>query len=609
MVIFCAASILGFTYAGKFVDDGQKFACTCMDFYFDLVEGEQGEEKPLWAGLNELSNVIDESIASVDRIIVKSENFSNSSGISQSSIDNYRSSLTSYFANLGNRTLNTANPEVTAAVTPAYISILGPYTSENTSLWVIEKEFDNTVVFGKKAIDAIKSNTNELKTQSESIKNALFEIKTQLDEINSQTNEINSKVVEPVYDYQQRTDETGALALYILFGSLLALMLTNYIIILFYGFIFKIQCLRYFSNCIWIVLSILTWILLLFAFVFGGLYVMSQDGNYLIDYIFGTDNLSKEIPVVVEEKEIASILDECINKEGNLYETYFKDEVDQISSFSEIFEYQKTIRDLENRLKESGKSAAIALLTSQLTNLKTHLRSTTDTSNSSNSLATVMNEWQKYSDVEHTGSYISSCASVKVSEIYGGGQNECPAGYPFSTSDSAANASPKCLNLNDFTETSIESRYSVVFNSCVSTGGKYNNAIEANKKYLLAVQEYSNNNEILLEEMIVRNDQLDTQYSSIINSASQDINTAASIIQEFVDLIGKFLPDDSDNFFDIIRCDFIGENLREFKTAFAGDFGDSTLLFTIFIGIIGISSSLIIFMQVIIILRYRVKDA
>jgi len=194
--------------------------------------------------------------------------------------------------------------------------------------------------------------------------------------------------------------------------------------------------------------------------------------------------------------------------------------------------------------------------------------------NSQNNMPyTVLAAWSTWSDSSVSSSKMSSCSSP-AKDRWVENATLCPSGYtyyPMASAPSASSGSQVCLLLSDWNVNDVNTRYAS-YSGCSGNGDFVNPQI-ANRQYFSAVSKYVSDNTILLNQLIIGNNGLNTSMVGTMSQLVRLINDTMNLIDPLIVITNKLVGNSS--FYDMINCRFIGQDLYNFISVFSNQFGGS----------------------------------
>ena len=556
-----AISIYGLTQSKKIFVGLANTECSILKFFGQVLDGEIKQEKPRWAGISNINNLLNNLS---DRLIqLKAESYSSlSTSIGQ--INTQKGDFRTAMETSGNSffTSPTSNEYKTDYSKDYNSKTITNYPLKDTYVLDIVKKFgrkigDNIYTEGS----SLNAWNQEFSTFAQNADNYLQRANNAFDDIlgrniNDVTGSLNSgaenldKITKPftdaekkigkyLADYSEDIDKYGKMSVTIVFSVLMVMNLALAVLmILIYLFSTKtcegcicFRCLfKFCTHILWNVLALMMLLSFIIGSILGLIGTIGGDMMSLISYIMSKDNFDSSNPLLLNKLKGKSkkYIERCIHLDGDISKELdlgsslnsFQDinNVEaNISStleqFNQISANHLTFEALSRRLQEEVDIKADIFLLSVQGEDPGQNRNPISYQNFLHKISTDTLKW----DIESTNKV--NCDTLPPGSIY----------------------HPKfCKPLSKFPPPGDEHEYADILNDIddmVSTANS--DSTDSFKK-------------------VIQN--LDTKYTSFLNSYTTALRTFQNIIRSITTLVRQYSGDD--DAFSFLNGKFIRTNLK-----------------------------------------------
>lgn len=467
------ACILGWIFASKFPDHVDKVECSFLRFYIDIKDGEDITTTPRWAGISEIVTSLTEIKDSLDKVYTNSQTAFSSTSDATSTKNSYYSLLDSkYDENKGSTTSN-PNPNTASSnptVIPSFIQQFGPRTNTSTVVGLFQQEYNYTITYSAELLQNLETYTDDLNkylTQGKQIfQNAIEE----LTPLETDIIVFETDYIKPFTDNKEDVMDK----LKIVFIVLYALVFILAFIMFFFTWCMhttgKLIC-RWPAHLAWNLITVFTVVLFIIAAVFGLLGTAFIYSAPFIEVILSENGLNS-----ILEYQSAELLNVCLNKDGNMRSVIFDSNTDYYTNiFDGFYNTSYVLDNITSQFDTSTQSQVAVTYKSLYSNMDSNIALAPVIDE--NSPSVVLNQLTLNTASSYPNNYISSCSS-KTNDMWVSDVTYCTNGYTYVSSSSPTSNLGKasCLNVREWTSSTVNSRYTGR-NSC---SGSDNSATVAN---------------------------------------------------------------------------------------------------------------------------------
>jgi hypothetical protein len=140
----------------------------------------------------------------------------------------------------------------------------------------------------------------------------LSKIKSNIDAFSTPFQSVETKIISPLIDAQNIANDKGVLGFLLLFAVSIALAAISFILVIMYTLCKCCSFVRFFLHLIWNLIVILMILNFLLGAAFGLLGLVSLDAVPVMKFIFGSENLKSDNPLLVTGTS-GKLIDICIN--------------------------------------------------------------------------------------------------------------------------------------------------------------------------------------------------------------------------------------------------------------------------------------------------------
>jgi len=172
-------------------------SCAFMVFYRTALKGEDTGKTPRWIGINNIANILDDTLTAIDTITQNVATAFNSQDGNTDDLTDFQTTLQTSYNTFSTRKIKNPNPAASKSngiteITPIYIENYGTFDKKDTILNTIYQEFDTklkaTFDFRQTAEDAskeIEANSSEVRTKIQDIKTNVDNLKKPFDTLSN----------------------------------------------------------------------------------------------------------------------------------------------------------------------------------------------------------------------------------------------------------------------------------------------------------------------------------------------------------------------------------------------------------------------------------------
>ncbi len=566
-------------------------SCSLMKFVLELSEGQKKEEKPKWDGINNIKDILTNTISSIKKSQGQIFNeFESQMNDLDDEIVSWEQKIDAIYEEV-KRNYYSFEVDFNGSINqfyPEYILSYGPSSEPNSILFTTTLEFSTIYYYLKSTLSNLK------KSIADNIAiNDLENAKNKLDDLLSQFNDFTDSIVDPWYDYQDKVVKYGKKAsifffYYILIENFLLMIFFTIIICMNKGIIFKIII-----HFLWITLGILIIVNMLLGSILTILGVVGKDFVSVLHFIVSSDNLKSEHPKIFSNGESLKYINTCMNGNGDLSFAFNFNTV--TLSLNEILSLRNYLIMSQNEIKDLKESNTISLYENNLKIYKEKYLSDIYYTQETEigdiehlfNVNTIIKELNDYSTNQ-----INNENCILIKDLYS--VNNSNSNYTLiSPSDSTHNLGNNSLIYlyDDWTDTSIEQRYENE-NICEDKNNKNIKDIASN--YMKFFNSIKKENKNLISKIQSFDDELNEDFKNIIEILKQTINSCNKIIDPIFEVFNNIIGN-SNNIFSIINCKFLSSNIKVAYTEIYIALGKDIHNFGILIFIIGVLEGFSIF--------------
>jgi len=219
---------------------------------------------------------------------------------------------------------------------------------------------------------------------------------------------------------------------------------------------------RHVSHVAWHIITLITIPLFIIAAAFGTIGTIMVYIPTMVNIIFSPAGLNS----ILGSGESVDIINQCVNGGGNLETIIISNSDSDLSSTLDTF-YNATnfITQMQANLTANENSQVITYYISYFTQMKTDIVIAGGTD--SNAPSAVLGQLDSYTSKNAASSQQSSC-SQQTDDLWVSNNTLCQSGYTYtaSTTPTSNIGSSCCLNINDWTSSTIAKRYASRPTSC-----------------------------------------------------------------------------------------------------------------------------------------------
>lgn len=575
VIVICA--FFGFTNSGKFFNSIGDTACSFVQFYNQLENGQKLDGKlPKWKGVKEIKNILN-NINTKTKSIDKSEIQSKyndvidlENGFTQLLVD----SNTEIHDNSYEFSVKKEEDETNSfnAIFD-FVKDFGPKETEGKTLNKIENEMKTETKKTKTYIEETNNifqnslDTTQVETKINKAKNSVDQFKLTLDDL-------YQNYVSKVLGYTEYIDKLGRIPLKIILIGAVLIIIGMAVLLIFLN-IFGTSCcscckcalcpIKFFLHLFWNFIAIFMIALFFWGSIFCFLGVLGKDLSKVLEIIFGEDNLAiNENPIIVQGVS-RNYLYTCIHGQGD-----FVNDVDllEAGSSTESIQQLKEIKyKIQNVLDLIGENPTIGLKScDEFTSSNIDKKNFKIDTKIIEKGASTPKEYTLFGLLEKLNSY-TKFETNPIKDLYtltGTCNDETFLKISFTEGDYNKNNSPDhkyCVKIQDLKEVTTPGtqRYGVVS----TPSDKPYTLNEAGDYYIPEInliikelnKETENANKIINEQILLK-------YRTLV---SKEIDVLKDYIKKIDKLLegfeGNLIKEENSSIYEFLNCKFAGKNM------------------------------------------------
>ena len=380
----------GLTQTNKIFTGLANTECSILNFFDEILFGEQKKTTPRWAGieginsiLNEISTVISEMGPStyetledgLEQIHDEEEAFEDilkGAGDDFYDSGNYRDDF--YSKNYAGLDLYQVYPDSDKKLNERCVIDLVYYfgrykqDDDDTTKWSYSPEgsllnawnleYSTVAEMANENLERAKDGFKDiLKDNLDKIQDTLQDAQGKFDDLQKPFNDIYDQMASSIYDYAMLIDDYGKIGVKLCFGALalinIALAVLMLLICCCSGKVCVNCCCcrcicKFFTHILWNVLALLMIVTFLVGSIIGLIGRIGGDMMSVISYVVSLENFNSEEPVLINKLGSANqYLNVCLNGDGNIADQL--NISNSIGSFDDIYVAQRRIDEaIEN---------------------------------------------------------------------------------------------------------------------------------------------------------------------------------------------------------------------------------------------------------------------
>jgi uncharacterized protein (UPF0147 family) len=205
--------------------------------------------------------------------------------------------------------------------------------------------------------------------------------------------------------------------------------------------------------------------------------------------------------ITVVNKESADILDSCLNGDGSLRNIAFSDTTGYLDTFDKFYNNSYILEDNRQSLSESTSSLTVKELKDYHTEMQTNIILAPEIANDPNSPIYVLDNLTDITSTYYSTT-LDKCSAI-TEDIWVSSVKDCDDGYNYvaASSPDSGVGSESCLNVREWKDTSVQSRYTNR-NKC---GGISN--VNTVSQYVTAINKYATESSPVLNDLNLQLDE------------------------------------------------------------------------------------------------------
>ena len=569
--------------------------CSMLKFFDQVLEGEMKQSLPRWAGIDGISDIIQDINDQIEQLRSGTLNQLNQqiSDINdkkgefkakmqqsgESFFDSPPSSYKSdYYKDYSHYSFSSSR-NINGKYVLDLVKMFGrlktgveeeKYEPANSILDIWHQEYKIVSENADSYLnDAITSFNTISDNSTGDVLESLKQGQDTLNELKDTFNDIKVEIEDIFVDSSDTIDEYGKLGFKLIFGVLGLMNISLAVFVLFICLFSGKMCtkccccrclFKFLTHLLWNVLYLLMFITFLMGFLFGFIGTIGNDVMSVISFIISTDNLGegKENIIVDQLGEAKDYLDICINGNGSIIDLLNID-TSQMDSFNNITSIENQINETRKEFNEKKTFVTYSLYVDQL-KARLNLSEMPILIKDTYQIELPLSDNQNFGESQDTflkfdielnfmNRYISGTTGTYKDErwkINSNSQYECPSGAADDPTPTPSEFNPlKCRPLNrdwiSSTESDIKKEAKIVSDTLELLDDAKN--INNPKSFL----------SILNNLKVVYNDYLD-QYITALDKFNEILHKITGKLRQYIN--------DDDGIFSFINGKFIGLNLK-----------------------------------------------
>ena len=342
-----AVSLYGLTQSKKIFVGLANTECSILKFFGQVLDGEIKEEKPKWAGISGINDLIqrlmntireletgalttlENGIKNIDDNKHTFKGKMEDAGKSFYNGNNYKSDYSKNYVGKGISNYPLEDTYVLDIVKTFGKKEENGYT-KNSSLYFWNEEFSLVAENADDYLKTAKKGFNEILNNSFStVMNSLQDGIDNLDKITKPFTDANDEIGDILADYSESIDKYGKLSVTVVFSVLMVMNIAlGVLIILIYLFSSQtcadcccIRCL--FKTCthvLWNVLALMLILSFLIGSLLGLIGTIGGDAMSLVSYIMSEENFNSDKPLILNKikGDAKKYIQRCIHGDGDI---------------------------------------------------------------------------------------------------------------------------------------------------------------------------------------------------------------------------------------------------------------------------------------------------
>ena len=375
-----AVSVYGLTQSKKIFVGLANTECSMLKFFGQVLDGEIKEERPKWAGISGINNLIQRLINTIEALKDSSlgklnggiTNINTKKDIFRTNMEdagksfygtdnNYKGAYSRDYRNKGIENYPLKDTYVLDIVKTFGKKEGDGYTT-NSSLYLWNQEFSLVAENADDYLETAKDGFDDiLGTSFGKVKSSLQDGIDNLDKITKPFTDANDEIGDILADYSESIDKYGKLSVTIVFSVLMVMNIAlGVLIILIYLFSSQtcadcccIRCL--FKTCTHVLWNVLA-LMLILSFLIGSLLGLigriGGDAMSLVSYIMSEENFNSNNPLILNKikGDAKKYIKRCIHGDGDISQEL--DLGNALNSFDEINNVEGNITRVINQFEE-----------------------------------------------------------------------------------------------------------------------------------------------------------------------------------------------------------------------------------------------------------------
>ena len=460
-----------------------------------------------------------------------------------------------------NKTMKNPEPDNNDLVNPIYLG---------NKLSLILKEtrtiFNKNIINFSSSYHKILNVTNDLNHYKNDVVHNLNVSQIQLKEVSNVIFNFTVTKANKFIKFQKNLNDYGYLSFFLILCFLCITALFGMIFTIFYSLVLSCQQMRYLINLMWILMMTVTIFNFIYGIGFGLIGILSIDYALVFNNASSSENLDAEYPVVIHNKTLSYLMDNCINKDGNLS---YQLGLHNFSMHPECpnekyskYNYLQTLYDyypiINNSVKTMNKSNDYKqYIQSYLTELELYKD---NASLVYNDLIKLKNELNMLTNIEG------------FNDIWIINENDCPNNINISNIYELGEK-PKCINLN-------------VTNDIFDCEERYNSLIDNSKicNLIYSISSFINNNNELILQLLQDINNISQIYSTLYIEIGVKLNNSNHLLSQLNEIYNPLLTvENVTEIYSIFDCKYIKPYLNKIYETFDYELSKDCLNFSSFI--------------------------
>ena len=545
-------------------------SCTVFKLYLELINGQSIDKIPKWSGINGIFDTLHDIKGTVNKIVEdKDQIFKEKDTFNQQKKDFQDDLKTAkYTTEIDALKIEYNEPQTTSnkvQITPDYVTLYKPVETKDTSLYLINYEFETVVSEADKLLTDASNQADSIVSSADIVTSSIDSINSIIADFNTNLEDFSKSVAEPWMDYQDMITNYGTLACNCFFGvlagfGLVVIILTSIFVVC------RIKCTKIFIIIIWNILALVMILSFIIGAIFGILGVIGKDGTSVIYFLISAENLQSESPKIIPSS-ISSKINICLHDNGDLSSEF---DTSSMNNLTELDKIKEQLDIARGNLAQHKNSITISNLNTKLDEIKINFD---DASKTTQNLSNLLNS---LNDKTNTG---KNCGSIQLYDKWVINKDDCDRTNPYAENRGQ-----------------LGNRNCLIFSDKAADLNRYNSCTPPNEitKYIEAIHEYKESNIKCIDEIKKRNNDLNTRFTGVIDQLISTINDVEEKLLNKVSELSNSINGNSEgNIINtLVNCGFLQGHVRMVYENLYDGLGSNFYTFGIIMEVISLSIAL-----------------